>query len=167
MTFLKGNNFWEYRKKHGKEKKYTPSELWEGFLDYTQWCESNPWHHNQLIQKTGAVIGVPTERPYTLTGFCTHIDIVKNTFESYESEGGDYLTITTRIREIIYTQKFEGAAVGAFNANIIARELGLSDKQEHTGKDGSPLLTNVQVTVIDSKTPVANSEKDVKLEDDV
>ena len=34
------------------------------------------------------------------------------------------------MEETIETQQFEGACVGAFNANIIARKLGLSDKQE-------------------------------------
>lgn len=134
MTFLKGNNFWEYRKKHGKEKKYTPSELWEGFLAYMQWVADNPWLQNQVLQKVGQIIKVPTERPMTILGFCLHIDIARQTFENYEKES-DYLDIITRIRDTIYTQKFEGAAVGAFNANIIARELGLADKQqtEHSG----------------------------------
>jgi len=30
-----------------------------------------------------------------------------------------------------YTQKFEGAAANLFNANIIARDLGLKDKQQY------------------------------------
>ena len=30
----------------------------------------------------------------------------------------------------MFEQKFAGAAVGLFNANIIARDLGLTDKQE-------------------------------------
>ena len=33
-------------------------------------------------------------------------------------------------RQIIYTQKFEGSAAGLLNPNIIARDLGLNDKQE-------------------------------------
>ncbi len=46
----------------------------------------------------------------------------------------DFLQVVSRIDEIIYTQKFEGAAVGAFNANIISRDLGL--------RDGSDVTTN-------------------------
>ncbi len=42
----------------------------------------------------------------------------------------DFLMVIARIEETIETQQFEGACVGAFNANIIARKLGLSDKQE-------------------------------------
>jgi hypothetical protein len=32
----------------------------------------------------------------------------------------------------MFTQKFEGATVGAFNANIIARDLGLKDQTDVT-----------------------------------
>ena len=48
----------------------------------------------------------------------------------------DYSLIITRIREIIYRQKFEGAAAGFLNSSIIARDLGLQDKQqlEHSGE---------------------------------
>lgn len=48
------------------------------------------------------------------------------------------------MEETIETQQFEGACVGAFNANIIARKLGLVDKQEvdHTnaGKEFKDLI---------------------------
>nr|WP_261640834.1 DNA-packaging protein [Erwinia mallotivora] len=35
-----------------------------------------------------------------------------------------------RAEQIIYNQKFTGAAADLLNANIIARELGLADKRE-------------------------------------
>ena len=44
-----------------------------------------------------------------------------------------FKTITAQIKQIIRTQKFEGASAGFLNANIIARDLGLTDKQEITG----------------------------------
>ncbi len=51
---------------------------------------------------------------------------------------------TTRVDEIIRTQKFQGASADLLNANIIARDLGLADKTELTGKDGGPVrLTNM------------------------
>ena len=40
----------------------------------------------------------------------------------------DFSLIVTHIEETIYRQKFEGAACGFYNANIIARDLGLQDK---------------------------------------
>jgi hypothetical protein len=43
-------------------------------------------------------------------------------------------------RQIIDNQQFEGAASGFLNPNIIARKLGLSDKQDHTIKSEQPLF---------------------------
>jgi hypothetical protein len=36
------------------------------------------------------------------------------------------------VEEIIRTQKFEGASADLLNPNIIARDLGLADKQDNT-----------------------------------
>jgi hypothetical protein len=44
----------------------------------------------------------------------------------------DFSNVITRIRETIFNQKFEGAASGFFNANIIARDLGLKDSKDIT-----------------------------------
>ena len=44
------------------------------------------------------------------------------------------------MEESIETQQFEGACVGAFNANIIARKLGLADTQEVDDTNGGKEL---------------------------
>ena len=43
-------------------------------------------------------------------------------------------------------QKFEAQRLDMFNSNIIARELGLSDKvqNEHTGANGKPLIPSIK-----------------------
>jgi hypothetical protein len=38
---------------------------------------------------------------------------------------------------VIYEQKFTGAAADLLNPNIIARDLGLADKQDHQSSDGT------------------------------
>lgn len=57
----------------------------------------------------------------------------------------DFSRIITHVRQIIYRQKFEGAAAGFLNPNIIARDLGLSEssKTEHTG---IPPAININVS---------------------
>jgi hypothetical protein len=54
------------------------------------------------------------------------------------------LSITLEIEKVIYNQKFTGAAADLLNSNIIARELGLSDKvqNEHTGANGGAIQVN-------------------------
>jgi hypothetical protein len=59
----------------------------------------------------------------------------------------DFSEVIHAIEEIIRTQKFEGAAVGAFNANIIARDLGMVDKKDVTS-DGKPLGNKMQIEIV-------------------
>ena len=42
----------------------------------------------------------------------------------------DYVPIVSRIRNNCFSQNFKGAAVGLFNANLIAKKLGLIEKKE-------------------------------------
>ena len=77
----------------------------------------------------------PVSRPYSLTGFCIYVGASTNWFREFRDEcrnkkDKDFLEVIARVEETIKTQQFEGACVGAFNANIIARTLGLADKQE-------------------------------------
>lgn len=155
-----GNQFWKLRSKHGRDKLFTtPELLWNAACEYFQWCDENPWTTRKAIQKTvpmkkkvGKKVQIvneeqtqrevtPTARPYSLSGFCMYVGASTNWFLEFENgcknnNEVDFLEVIARVRETIETQQFEGACVGAFNANIIARKLGLSDKQEvdHTTK---------------------------------
>ena len=51
-----------------------------------------------------------------------------------------FIEIIRAIDKIMFAQKFEGAASGAFNANIIARDLGLTDKSELKVTEEQPLF---------------------------
>ena len=76
----------------------------------------------------------------TIASLCIYLDINKSTWFDYAKRDG-FSDVTTRVEEIIYSQKFQGAASEFFNANIIARDLGLADKSELTGKNGGPIET--------------------------
>lgn len=132
----KGNNYWQFRDKHGRDFKYTPEELWEEALKYFDWISSRVWNKKEAI-KTGDLAGttmdVPTQTPMSIDSFCLFADIDFKTFLNYESgkeQYKDFFQIATRIRKIIESNQFEGAVVGVYNPNIIARKLGLADKQE-------------------------------------
>jgi len=84
-----------------------------------------------------------TDAPYTLTGLFVFLDIDKSTWAEYKKRE-DFTPITTRIEAIMYTQKFEGASVGAFNASIIARDLGLVDKTDLTSKGEAVQSVNLE-----------------------
>lgn len=146
MAAPKGNQYYLIRSKDGREKKYTPSGLVKVANEYFQWCIDNPLQEEVIqkrkISRDEEVIEkhqLSKMRAFSLEGFCNYAQIVINTFKNYE-ESEDFLTVTTRIREIIDKQQFEGAASGFLNANIIARKLGLADKQEINAKVEQPLF---------------------------
>lgn len=150
MAAAKGNNYWQFRNKHGRDFKYTPESLWDESIKYFTWISKSVWNKKEAIKSgdmAGKLIDIPTSTPMSVKGFCLFADISHQTFLNYEtidkkdSEDNieeatrkDFFEVTTRIRGIIESQQFEGATVGAYNPNIIARTLGLVDKKETVDK---------------------------------
>jgi hypothetical protein len=128
MAAPKGNKYWEFRNKHGRDYKYTPDALWDEAIEYFKWIDDNPIKANQNLG-TRNVNEVKFKRPYTLIGFCLFADISTDTFYSYK-KNKDFIAITHKIENIIYNQKFEGATIGIFKEQIIIRELGLKEQSE-------------------------------------
>lgn len=156
MGAPKGNNYWEFRNKNGRDFKYTPESFWEEAVRYFEWISEKVWNKKDPIKSgdmAGTLIDVPTQTPMSIESFCIFADISTETFRNYESKEEtykDFFEVTTRIRTIIESQQFEGATVGAFNPNIIARKLGLQDKTDITS--GGEKITNVappiKVTIV-------------------
>lgn len=138
MAAPKGNRFWEVRAKHGRDALFKDSKkLLESVNGYFGWCEENPWYRNEAVkggEMAGEIIKVPTARPYTISGLCIYLGVNETFWRQFKgsetAKTEDFSSVITYAEEVIRTQKFEGAAVGAFNANIISRDLGLTDKQE-------------------------------------
>lgn len=116
----------------GRPTAYTPDDFFKVASDYFKWCDDNPWYKNEAIrggEAAGTIVSVPTQRPYTITGLCLFAGITSRTFRNWETRP-EFEDVVSVIRDVIYTQKFEGAAVGSFNANIIARDLGLRETMD-------------------------------------
>lgn len=100
--------------------------MWQACIEYFEVTDARKWYKTEFNGKDAIECKVPTETPYTLTGLFVFLDIDRKTWDLYRHRE-DFIPIVTRVEQIIYTQKIEGASVGAFNANIVARELGLKD----------------------------------------
>lgn len=131
--------FWKARSKHGRDKIFkTPEILWEAACGYFQWVEDNPL--TKAIVYQGVVTGhEELMRAMTVKGLCIHLDVNSKYFNDFNAGldlkkeiDRNFSEVTTNIREIIDTQKFEGASAGLLNPTIIARDLGLADKHETT-----------------------------------
>ena len=158
MAAPKGNEYYLLRSKNGKNKVYNTIQLAEKANEYFNYCLDNPLQEMVIFHHQGTTTKdfVDKMRPFTIQGMCNYLDICEKTFNNYSNDK-DYLQVTIRIRQIIYNQKFEGAASGFLNPNIIARDLGLTDKQQTDIN-----LPESNIVVQDKKT-AANLKK---LQDD-
>lgn len=156
MAAPKLNKFWEMRSSHGRKPKFkTPADLMAACEEYFDWVHANPLNENKQYHFQGTIVNsvMAKMRAMTVKGMCIFLDISEDTWGNYckrdkDSEQG-FLGVTTRVREIIDTQKFEGAAADLLNPNIIARDLGLKDtnSHEHSGSVATP-VTSITETIV-------------------
>lgn len=168
-----GNEFWKLRSKHGRDKLFkTPKLLWKACEEYFQWCVNNPLIELEQTKNPGRpakngdgelewpspTIELPKMRAFTIQGLCLYLNTNSQWFTEFERnikqkktrQAKEFSVVCLRVREIIYNQKFTGAAAGFLNPVIIARDLGLRDKQELTGPEGGPIQTQ-QITGMEIK----------------
>ena len=128
----------------GKHKYIeTPEKLWELFCSYVEHERNNPMYKRDYVGKDGEEKDTPLQVPITFEGFECYLwdlgiisdlgDYSKNDNDRYR----DYAPIITRIRQNCFVQNFKGASVGVFNHNIIARKLGLVEKQESKNENNN------------------------------
>jgi len=159
MAATPGNQFWKLRSHHGRDKLFkTPELLWQAACEYFQWCVDNPIEAEDN-KGTRNVNKVKFNRPFTLKGFCLYCGACEEWFKEFKKRdlSKDFITIIRTIEDIIYNQKFEGASIGIFNANIIARDLGLSEHSELSGPGGKDLFAGLSDEEIEAK--IAEYEK--------
>jgi hypothetical protein len=132
MAAPKNNQYWKLANDWKKPKRYQPDEILDKAKEYAIWCERNPLHELKVFG-TGIKMSVPKMRAMTIHGFCLFCNMASSTWYEYEKQEA-YSEIITHIKDLFFAQKFEGAAAELLNANIIARELGLSEKTDITSK---------------------------------
>lgn len=138
--FLPGNRLWEVRSSAGPKPLFaTPEPLWAACVEYFEWSHANPLHEAKAFAYEGVVTveQLPKMRAMSLAALCVFLDISRGTWNEWKASRPDLSEVITRVEEIIFTQKFEGAAADLLNPNIIARDLGLADKKDHTSSDGT------------------------------
>ena len=118
-------------KKVGRPRAYTPEALEAKFEEYVEWVKANPVYINKV--SAGEIIPVPTQRPLTLVGFCQFAKISKDTFRRYEDE---FCGLLTCVRVAIEADQLEGAMVGQYNPNIVARVLPPGRDDQRQGDNG-------------------------------
>lgn len=120
------------------KKKYieTPKLLMDYFYQYCDFVHKTPLFENVFHQRSGEVMQVPRQRPLTWIGFenwlynqkiiCDLSKYEQNDREAYTN----YLPTIARIKDMIYQNKFDGAAVNLFNPSFIGKDIGLIEKTD-------------------------------------
>jgi len=128
-----GNEFWKLRSKHGVDANFTDAhKLWESACEYFQWCMNNPLMSVEYNGKDAIECKVPKMRAFTYQGLSLFLGTNSKWFTEFKhtetAKKNDFPEIIARIDDVIYMQKFEGAAANMLNPNIIARDLGLAER---------------------------------------
>ena len=117
----------------------TPEKLYKHFEAYKKLCKATPKKESIWSHKQDKQVKLDREIPFTWDGF--EIWLRKNKIISrlsdYKADKDgrytEYAYIIHAINQEIYEDKITGATSGVFNANIIARDLGLAEKKEIKG----------------------------------
>lgn len=160
--FKPGNKIWERRTKIGREAIFaTPEAMWNAAVEYFEDCHKNPL--KELVYIGGKRRVNYKMRAMTMTGLCLFLGVNTVYFNRFKkakeeiilaNEAGNALDLANAfcqviedIEQTVFTQKFEGAAAGFLNANIISRDLGLLDKKELDHKNNGKEFAPNQVTL--------------------
>lgn len=134
----------------GKHKYIeTPEKMWELFEQYRDATKARV----RRIPKA-TVKGVLYEEhtpPLTIEGFknyCADNECdVQRYFNNRDNEYTEYAPIISRIKEVIREDQIEGAMVGQYNSNIVARYQGLTEKQDVT-TNGNDIGGKIEVEIV-------------------
>ncbi len=140
--FKRGNEVWRIaleRGTLGRNKRFeSPMDLLIAAQEYFEWADSNPMLEQKVYHSNGVITKDQVEhpRPYTLAGFYVFSGTPESTWYDYKANPV-FSAACDLIMKTMYDQKFSGASTGFFNANLIARDLGIREvsdvKQEVTG----------------------------------
>lgn len=140
MSAPENNEFWKMRSKHGRNKIFETADIMlQACYEYFEYQSQQVWNKIDFKGRDIEEVKIPTSSPFTLTGLCIFLDVNTQYFGDFKAgldiakpEDKDFSLVIKHIEEVIFTQKFEGAAVGVYNSNIIARDLGLKERTENT-----------------------------------
>lgn len=124
----------------------TPEELLDACVGYFNWVEENPLQEEQLFSYKGGVTRADKTkiRAMSKRAMATYIGMPVAALDKLRERHESFGLVLDMCDQIIYTQKFEGAAANLLNSSLIARDLGLADKSELTGADGGALSVEVE-----------------------
>lgn len=134
--------FVPFKAKMGRPLKYRPSALLKKFEEYLEERAANPITEvdseegNSGINRISKTTTKKHPCPISIRDFCIFLG---TSYDWWKALGEDFFPVKSYIRTYIENFQLKGASIGAFNANIVSRLLGLVDKQQIT-HDGEQII---------------------------
>lgn len=154
----------------GRDFMYTSAaELEKAWLEYFQWVVDNPWQKKEAVKSgdsAGMIIDTPCKAPFTIMGFQAYhglgfnfiSQLTSTLAEKEDKVSNDISCVIDWARAICHNDKFDGAMLGFYNANLTARDLELVDKRDVT--TSQPIMAPT-INVYSSAPPLAGSEDEI------
>lgn len=132
MPAPKNNPFWTYRKKHGRDPKFTLKDFQSEFEVWLDELWDNPirFKTKQLVNGKLKTIENEILQMPTLEGFQAHMGMAKQTWINYKSREGFLDPLSAMESHIRHVQQ-SMAAMGVCKETIVLRVQGLNEKTEH------------------------------------
>lgn len=151
--FEHGNQLWRIRSTHGRDTiAEDPDKLKDSFIEFAEWSIEHPLEQQDFAG--GYAVIRKTPRPFTIKAFAVFCGASESWWRNFKQsqavlKNPDFLTVIAWIEDVMYTQKFEGAAIGMYKENLISRDLGLRDgvNMDHTSKGNQllPIIANMSI----------------------
>ena len=149
------NQFWKLRSKSGRDAIFSdPEQLMKSAFEYFENCDMDQsWNSKKVTEyeeKSNTEIK-EHRRPYTRSGFMLFLGVSENWMREFKKNcNKDFLEVIELIETTIDTQQIEGAMLGAFNSNLVARIQGIKDQTDVTtnGKEIKAPPTTITVEIV-------------------
>lgn len=127
------NKFWKQKIKVENSLFAAPENLWAAAKSYFEFCDNNPDIDSKPFHHQGTIVYAEIEKrmPYHLKGLFVFIRISE---KEYNELPDSFNKVKELIENVIFTQKITGAQQGFFDAGVVTRDLGLSEKRENDNK---------------------------------
>jgi len=138
--FQQGNQLWKValRNRNRMGRFPTAETVLEMFCEYMAWCEDNALQEARLVTYEGesSLEEVPKKRAMTLAGLCAFMGIHRDTWGAWRrgDQRPGFKVVVEWCEQMMWDDKFVAAGAGLLNTNLIARELGLVDRQQVDNK---------------------------------
>lgn len=134
--------------RRSRKKVYlTADDFLADCVKYFEWATQTPIMTEKATVASGDVIRYDEKklRVFTKKGLALHLGITTSKLASLMQQ---FPEVGEIIEQVIYVQKFENAAVGVLNSTMMAKDLGIAEKQEISGPQGGPVEVSFRLNMI-------------------